>query len=74
MKMDETTRKKRLEKLIDLFKSWKGPTPDYDNPDYSRYYQTEAEYQEEQRQWLESRRRPKADRDQPSLSPDKQDK
>ena len=60
--MDNTTRKRRLEKLIEVLKSWKGPRPDYDNPDYSRYHQTEEEYQEEQRQWLESRRQKKEGR------------
>ncbi len=54
--MDETTRKKRLEKLIKVLKGWKGPKPDYDNLDFSRYHQTEEEYQQEQRDWLASRR------------------
>ena len=55
--MDETTKKKRLEKLIAVLKSWKGPKPDFENLDFSRYNQTEEEYQEEQRQWLEGRRK-----------------
>lgn len=57
--MDDATRKKRLAKLIELLKSWKSSAPDYDNLDFSRYHQTEEEYQEEQRQWLEGLRREK---------------
>lgn len=57
--MDDTTRKQRLEKLIKVFKSWKGPKPDYDHLDFSRYHQTEEEYQEEQKKWMESRRKKK---------------
>ncbi|MFP4444844.1 MAG: hypothetical protein ACLFPD_01185 [Desulfosudaceae bacterium] len=68
--MDKTTRKRRLEKLIEVLKSWKGPRPDYENTDYSRYHQTEEEYQEEQRQWLESRRRKKEQRRRSSLPPE----
>lgn len=58
--MDDVTRKKRLDKLIEMLKSWKGPKPDYDNLDFSRYHQTEAEYQEEQKKWIESRRKKKS--------------
>ncbi len=50
-------KKRRLETLIAIVRSWKGPPPDYDNPDFSGWNQTEAEYQEEQRRWLESRRK-----------------
>jgi hypothetical protein len=57
--MDDVTKKKRLEKLIEVLKSWKGPKPDYENPDFSRYHQTEEAYQEEQKKWLESRRKKK---------------
>ena len=57
--MDDATRKKRLEKLIEVLKGWKGPKPDYANLDFSRFHQTEEEYQDEQRQWLESRRKKK---------------
>lgn len=57
--MDEAIRKRRLEKMIGILKSWKGPKPDYDNLDFSRYNQTEEEYQEEQRQWMENRRKNK---------------
>lgn len=58
--MDDARRKKRLDKLIEVLKSWNGPKPDYDNLDFSRYEQTEEEYQEEQRKWLESRRKKKS--------------
>ena len=44
----------QIKKLIDLFKNWKGQKPDLDNPDFSRYHQTEAEYQAEQKEWLAS--------------------
>lgn len=57
--MDDTDKKRRLKALVKALKSWKGPKPDYDNLDFSRYHQTEAEYQEEQREWLESRRKKK---------------
>ncbi len=57
--MDDATRKNRLEKLIKALKSWKGAKPDYDNLDFSRYRQTEEAYQEEQREWLNSRRKKK---------------
>jgi hypothetical protein len=49
-----------IDRLIDILKSWKGSRPDYDNPDFSRWHQTEVEYQKEQRQWLKSRKGKKA--------------
>lgn len=67
--MDDTTRKKRLEKIIQLLKFWKGPAPDYEHLDFSRYHQTEEEYQKEQKQWLEERRREKEKRKNPAPGP-----
>jgi len=60
--MDETIRKKRLKKLIEALKSWNGPSPDYDHLDFSRYHQTEEEYQEEQRRWMKGRRKKRKDK------------
>ncbi|MFZ5562714.1 MAG: hypothetical protein ACOZBW_01575 [Thermodesulfobacteriota bacterium] len=44
----------RIKKLIDILKSWKGEKPDLENLDFSRYHQTEEEYQAEQKEWLAS--------------------
>lgn len=51
----------RLKKIIELLKSLKGKKPDLADPDYSGYQQTEAEYQQQQTEWLKSvRKRKKA--------------
>lgn len=55
-KEDKPRRKISIDRLIEILKSWKGPRPDYDNLDFSNWNQTEEEYQEEQRQWLEGRK------------------
>jgi len=55
----EQDKKRRLKKAISLLKSWNTPSPDYENLDFSRWCQSEAQYQEEQRQWLADRRQKK---------------
>ena len=42
----------KLEKIIDLLKSLRGKTLDYENLDFSDYKQTEEEYQKDQKKWL----------------------
>jgi len=44
---------KKLEKIIQLLKSWRGKKPDYENLDFSDHKQTEEEYQKDQKKWLE---------------------
>lgn len=47
----------KLKKIIDLLKSLKTQKPDYDNPDFSNWRQTEEEYQQEQQAWLKTRKK-----------------
>jgi len=58
----------RLEKLIELLKSWSGKKPDYDNLDFSKWNQSEEEYQKEQEEWLKKRKQEPADRKKDDLS------
>ncbi len=44
---------KKLEKIIELLKSWQGKTPDDVDLDFSDHKQTEEEYQRDQKKWLE---------------------
>lgn len=53
----------RIRKLIDILKSWKGEKPDLENLDFSRYRQTEADYQVEQREWLASAKKKKTEKE-----------
>jgi len=59
MEKDKLDRKKRLKKLLRFLKSLKGEKPDYDNLDFSKYHQTEEDYQKEQNKWLEKVRKKK---------------
>jgi len=43
----------KLEKIIQLLKSWRGKKPDYENLDFSDHRQTEEEYQKDQKKWLD---------------------
>jgi hypothetical protein len=49
---DEKDKNDRVGKLIAFFRSLKVRKPASDEPDYSTWNQTEAEYQEEQAKWL----------------------
>ena len=54
--MDNVIKNKRLQKIFKVLKLWPAKVaPDYDNLDFSNWNQTEEEYQQEQRQWLEKR-------------------
>ena len=58
--MDETGPGKiSIKKLVSLIGKLKGKRPDAREADYSRWNQTEQEYQQEQAEWLESIRRRK---------------
>jgi Zn-finger nucleic acid-binding protein len=52
-----------VEKLINFFRGFRSSRPGPEEADYSRWNQTEADYQEEQAQWLESVRRRRAKRE-----------
>ncbi len=48
-----------VEKLISVFREIRGKRPISRDADYSRWYQSEEDYQQEQAEWLESVRRKK---------------
>ncbi len=50
--MDGEKRQKKLGRILDILKSWKGKKPDYDNLEPVNDGQTEDAYQEEQAEWL----------------------
>lgn len=52
----ENEKQDRLKRMIRYLKSLKGPTPDYDNLDFSNWKQCEEEYQKEQKAWSEKRK------------------
>ena len=54
---DGEKQRRGLAKLIELLKSWRGKTPDYDNLDFSNWHQTEESYQKEQAEWLKTRQK-----------------
>lgn len=61
--MDEEKKKKDwIERLKAFFKTLQSRRPKPEETDYSRWQQTEAEYQKEQAEWLESVRRRKAEK------------
>ncbi len=43
-----------VERLISFFRKLKGKRPKPAEPDYSRWNQTEDDYQQEQAEWLEA--------------------
>lgn len=51
-----------IQKLVSLIRKLKGKRPDAGETDYSRWNQTEEEYQQEQAEWLERVRRKKPDK------------
>ncbi len=53
MENDNKDKQSRLEKLKSFLKGLKGKKPDYNNLDFSKWNQTEEEYQEDQRKWVE---------------------
>jgi hypothetical protein len=58
--MDEKTQGRiSIEKLVSLFLKLKTKRPRPVETDYSRWDQTEEQYQQEQAQWLENIRRKK---------------
>lgn len=58
--MNEKDRNRiSIKLLLRLFSKLKAKRPDLNETDYSRWNQTEEEYQEEQANWLESVRRKK---------------
>lgn len=59
-------------RLIAFFKNLRSQSPKPGNPDYSRWNQTEEAYQEEQAEWLASRRRKKEAKQQEKKDADQQ--
>ncbi len=55
-------KKKRIDKILDILKSWKGKQPDYENSDLPKDDQSEEVYQEEQAKWLKEVKRKKAEK------------
>ncbi len=61
--MNEKNEKKEwIDRLKALFKTFQSRRPKPEETDYSRWKQTEAEYQEEQAEWLESVRQRKTEK------------
>ena len=61
MEKNQLDKKRRLKKLIHLLKSLNGEKPDIGNLDFSRYHQTEEEYQKEQANWLKKIKKKKGE-------------
>lgn len=59
---ENNSRKIWIERLKAFFKAFRGKQPKPEETDYSRWQQTEEEYQKEQAEWLESVRRRKAEK------------
>ncbi|MFP4532359.1 MAG: hypothetical protein ACLFNS_06730 [Desulfobacterales bacterium] len=55
-------KQKWIERLKVFFKNLQSARPKPEETDYSRWRQTEAEYQKEQAEWLESVERKKAEK------------
>ncbi len=45
-------KKRQINKILDILKSWKGKKPDFNNFDLPKDDQTEEAYQKEQERWL----------------------
>lgn len=61
--MNEKNEKKEwIDRLKAFFKTFQSRRPKPEKTDYSRWKQTEAEYQEEQAEWMESVRRRKTEK------------
>jgi hypothetical protein len=52
-------KKERFKKILRLLKSLNGEKPDIGKLDFSKYHQTEEEYQKEQENWLNKVKRKK---------------
>ncbi|MBS3759708.1 MAG: hypothetical protein KGY61_13715 [Desulfobacterales bacterium] len=59
---EENGKKDWIERLKTFFRTFRSRRPPPEEADYSRWKQTEAEYQKEQAEWLESVRRRKAEK------------
>jgi len=62
MMNEENKEKEWIERLKAFFKTLQNKRPKPEETDYSRWQQTEAEYQKEQADWLASVRRRKSER------------
>lgn len=60
-----------IERLKTFFKTFKARRPKPYETDYSRWQQTEEEYQKEQAEWLESVARKKAEKEQEQTDADR---
>lgn len=52
-----------IEKLVEIFGKLKARRVGWEEADYSRWKQSEAEYQQEQAEWLESLKHKKEEKD-----------
>jgi len=60
-----------IDRLKALFKTFQSRRPNPEDADYSRWQQTEEEYQKEQAEWLESIARKKAEKEQEQKDADR---
>ena len=74
MTTNEKKQSGRIEKLIDLLRSFASDGPAPPDPDYSSWHQTEAEYQAEQAEWLAAVGRRKHKNAPPDAGTDKSQK
>lgn len=58
----EEKEKDRIDRLIEFFKTLRARAPSPKEPDYSRWNQTEEQYQKEQAEWLEQVRKKKKEK------------
>ena len=61
---ESSDKQKWIDRLKAFFRNFQSPRPKPGETDYSRWRQTEEQYQKEQAEWLESVKRKKAEREQ----------
>ncbi|MFO7837896.1 MAG: hypothetical protein R6X08_00160 [Desulfosalsimonadaceae bacterium] len=61
---EESPKTDWINRLIAFFKTLPGKRSGPSDPDYSRWQQTEEEYQQEQAEWMEAVRRRKTEKQQ----------
>lgn len=71
MMNEENEKKDWIGRLKAFFKNLQSTRPKPGETDYSRWQQTEAEYQKEQAEWLKSVRRKKAEKEQEQRDADR---
>ena len=61
---ENNDKQKWVDRLKDFFKNFQSRRPTPEDTDYSRWRQTEEQYQQEQTEWLEEVKRKKTEREQ----------